>query len=86
MDKTKLVVVASILWEKFDDDDELLAFTTMQQRTSNGTLALSLQDREKHFRLGHLYSENLYWIDRYLDTDFHHRFRLVFFHIDLVQI
>ena len=38
--------------------------------------ALFLKERLQHFRLGHIANYDD-WIDRYLETDFHQRFRYV---------
>ena len=75
--KARKIGLLSLIFDEFeDDDDDIVAIAAMQQ-TSNSIAALCLKrkDRQRHFRLGHL-SVNLNdWIQRYLDADFHDRFR-----------
>lgn len=76
VDKNKLVVIASILLEEFEEDDDVLSVIGTRRNATNSVATSLIKERRKHFRLGQLYKNDLNWIDRYLDSDFHRRFRM----------
>lgn len=68
-----MAVVEDVFFGGDDDDDLLLA--TVSASSSSYGLVLK-KKREEHFRLGHLSGDINDWIPRYLDADFHDRFRM----------
>ncbi|KAE8738046.1 hypothetical protein FOCC_FOCC016484 [Frankliniella occidentalis] len=77
MEKEKFAVLAAVLEDVFSggDDDEILLLTAAAVSSTSSASALRKQ-REEHFRLGHLTGDTNHWITRYLDADFHDRFRM----------
>lgn len=77
MDPQQLGVLFAAVEKMFndDDDDELLAAAAFLLQPTPTALAW-MQEREQHFRLGHLAGDVNDWITRYLDEDFHDRFRM----------
>lgn len=76
--KARKIGLLAMVCAEFDDDDDddmLALLATQQNFESRASVCLKRKDIERHFRLGHL-TNNLDWIQQYLDCDFHHRFRM----------
>ena len=77
MDRKKLAGLISVIFDEFEDDDDFVTAIAATRHSSSSKISLCLiKNRERHFRLGHLTMDMEDWIGRYLDTDFHRRFRM----------